>query len=356
MFSHITPNYYFDNNIFKKEQRNIFRKNWIFVGLKSELKKSNDFLTKKIGGIPVVIQNFNGEIKAFVNICSHRFSIIQTEKKGNRGLFCPYHGWAYDKKGKPCGIPQKSLFGNINNEDLEQLKLRNYSIEFCGDFMFIHITPPSQTLKEYLGEFYNELEIISSSKQEHVDTNDLTIKSNWKIIIENTLESYHVNLVHSETFKRLGASGLEFDFSNSHSKWVADLAMDENDPKLEKIHKKFILRDFKTKGYIHYLIYPNLLISTTYGISYNISIIEPINEKETNFSSNVFLSLNEGGSMIDLYKTSLIEFNRQVFDEDKIVCEYVQEGVENTEQHGILSLEEKRIHSFQENYINQMNQ
>jgi hypothetical protein len=40
----------------------------------------------------------------------------------------------------------------------------------------------------------------------------------------------------------------------------------------------------------------------------------------------------------------------------KIVCEYVQEGVENTEQHGILSLEEKRIHSFQENYINQMNQ
>jgi len=354
MFSHITPNHYFDNNVFKAEQRNIFRKNWIFIGLKSELKNPNDFISKKIGGIPVVVQNFNGEIKAFANICSHRFSLIQTERKGNRGLFCPYHGWAYNKEGKPCGIPQKPLFGDITSEDLEKLKLRNYDLEYCGDLIFIHISRPTQTLKEYLGDFYEELEIISNTKQEHIDTNDLTIKANWKIIVENTLESYHVNLVHGDTFKRLGASGLEFDFSGPHSKWTADLAVDEDDPKLNKIHKRFLSREFKTKGYIHYLVYPNLLISTTYGVSYNISVIDPINEQETYFSSNVFLASNEGGSVMDLYKTSLIDFNRQVFDEDKVICEYIQEGVEFTDQPGILSLEEKRVHSFQENYIKQI--
>jgi phenylpropionate dioxygenase-like ring-hydroxylating dioxygenase large terminal subunit len=354
MFSHITPNHYFDNNVFKNEQRNIFRKNWIFIGFKSELKNPNDFISKKIGGIPVVIQNFNGDIKAFANICSHRFSLLQTEKKGNRGLFCPYHGWAYNKEGKPCGIPKKPLFSDFSNSDLEKLKLRNYDIDYCGDFIFIHISPPTQSLKEYLGDFYDELKIISNSKQEHIDTNDLTIKANWKIIVENTLESYHVNLVHGETFKRLGASGLKFDFSGSHSKWTADLAVDEDDPKLSKIHKRFLPREFKTKGYIHYLVYPNLLISTTYGVSYNISVIDPINEQETYFSSNVFLASNEGGSVIDLYKTSLVDFNRQVFDEDKVICEYVQEGVEFTDQPGILSLEEKRVHSFQENYIKQI--
>jgi hypothetical protein len=68
----------------------------------------------------------------------------------------------------------------------------------------------------------------------------------------------------------------------------------------------------------------------------------------------VFLSENDGGGVVDLYKTSLIDFNRKVFDEDKVICESVQEGVEFTNQPGILSLEEKRIHSFQEKYINQI--
>jgi len=354
MFSQIKPLYYYDDSTFNKEKKSVFRKNWVFVGFKSDISKPNDFISKKIGGIPIVIQNFNGEIKAFANICSHRFSLIQTEKKGNRGLFCPYHGWAYDKKGKPCGIPSKSLFHDFTNDDLEKLKLRNYDLEFCGDMMFIHIFPPSQSLKEYLGNFYDELALISNVKQEHIDTNDLTIKSNWKVIVENTLESYHVNLVHGDTFKRLGTSGLNFEFNDAHSKWSADLILNEDSPKLSKVHNKFADREFKINGYVHYLIYPNLLISSTYGVSYNFSIIDPLTPDETYFSSNVYLAPNKGGSVVEMYKTTLIDFNRQVFDEDKVICEYVQEGVKETEQPGILSLEEKRIHAFQNKYINQI--
>ena len=55
-----------------------------------------------------------------------------------------------------------------------------------------------------------------------------------------------------------------------------------------------------------------------------------------------------------MYKQSLIDFNRKVFDEDKIICEEVQKGVVVTEQPGVLSLEEHRVHAFQENYIKQI--
>lgn len=355
MFSNIPPKHYFDNNIFELEKENIFQNNWIFICFKDEVSNPNDFVAKKIGKIPVVIQNINGIVKAFMNVCSHRFSILQTSEKGNRALFCPYHGWSFNKDGYPNGIPKKPLFKEFTEEDKCKLKLKEYALELCGDLYFIHLDEPKTTLKKYLGEFYNELELISKGKGKLIDINKIDIKSNWKIVVENTLESYHVNLVHANTFKKLGASGLKFEFTNNHSKWEADLNLDEDNPKLQKIHNNFSNRFFKIKGYNHYLIYPNLLISTSYGISFNFSVIGPTSPNETSFTSYVFLSDPKNHNTVtNIYRDSLIEFNRQVFDEDQIICEEVQKGVVVTNNPGVLSLEEERVHHFQKTYIDQI--
>jgi len=357
MFSNIPPKYYFDNDIFNKEKEQIFHNNWIFVCFKNDISKHNDFITKKIGNIPVVIQNINGEIKAFMNVCSHRFSILQTEEKGNRALFCPYHGWSFDKEGIPNGIPKKPLFKDFSKQELCDLKLKEYNLELCGDLYFIHINEPKTTLKEYLGDFYSHILKISDGKDKLIDVNKINIKANWKILVENTLESYHVNLVHSDTFRKLGAKGLVFEFTGLHSNWKADLNLSENDPKLSKIHNNFKNRPYIIDGYIHYLIYPNLLISSSYGVSFNFSTITPTTPGETEFISNVFMSKSDQQSVVvRLYEDSLIDFNRQVFDEDKKICEEVQKGAEVTDKPGVLSLEEERVHDFQNNYIIQYNE
>jgi phenylpropionate dioxygenase-like ring-hydroxylating dioxygenase large terminal subunit len=355
MFSNITPNHYFENDIFELEKEKIFSDNWIFICFKDDVANHNDFVSKKIGKIPVVIQNINGEIKAFMNVCSHRFSILQTQERGNRALFCPYHGWAFSKDGIPTGIPKKPLFKEFNEQELCDLKLKEYSLEACGDFLFIHINEPKITLKEYLGKFYNDLEKISDGKDKRIDINKINIKANWKVLVENTLESYHVNLVHSNTFKKLGAKGLKFDFTDYHSKWDADLNLGEDDLKLSKIHNNFKNRSFKINGYIHYLIYPNLLVSTSYGVSFNFSTIFPTTPSESEFISHVFMSKSENNNaLIKYYKQSLIDFNRQVFDEDKTICEEVQKGVIITDKPGVLSLEEERVHAFQNTYMQQI--
>jgi phenylpropionate dioxygenase-like ring-hydroxylating dioxygenase large terminal subunit len=355
MFSNIPPLYYHDKDIFELEKTKIFHNNWVFVCFKHDVSNVNDFVTKTIGGIPVVVQNLNGNVKAFQNVCSHRFSILQTEPKGNRGLFCPYHGWAYDKEGIPNGIPKKPLFKEFTKNELCKLKLKEYSLECCGDMYFIHINEPKQSLKEYLGEFYDTLENVTKGKSLLIDTNPIDIKCNWKIVVENTLESYHVALVHENTFQKLGAGGLDFKFSGNHSSWETNLNLHEDDPKLKKIHSNFSNRPFNIDGYNHFLIYPNLLVSTSYGVSFNFSIIEPKSPDNTSFTSHVYLSEpNKLDTIFEMYKQSLIDFNRDVFDEDKVICEEVQKGVVVTEQPGVLSLEEHRVHAFQENYIKQM--
>ena len=63
MRSRMHPKYYLSPEIFEREQRKIFRKAWLFAGLKTLLPKNNSFITRKVCGIPVVIQNFNGAIR-----------------------------------------------------------------------------------------------------------------------------------------------------------------------------------------------------------------------------------------------------------------------------------------------------
>lgn len=352
----IKPNDYTCNEVLKNENEKIFKKAWHFAGIKKDYDTENKFKTFNIAGIPVVVQNLNGEIKAFKNICSHRHSIIQTASEGVRPLLCPYHGWAYNNKGIPVGIPKKPLF-SFSKSELQCLKLMEFEIDYCGELVFVRIENSGINLKNYLGIYFNELSSSSKQFDSLIDINKIKIKANWKILVENTLESYHVNLVHANTFRRLGASGLDFDFDGPHSKWRAELANKETEGKQARINKFFSNRNYKIDGYNHVLIFPNLLYASTYGISFNLSLMEPISYNETSFTSYVFLSNHSGKSnvAIDFYKKSLIKFNRDVFNEDKVVCEGVQIGAKNSHYNGQLSEEESRVCEFQKSYINFMN-
>jgi hypothetical protein len=65
---------------------------------------------------------------------------------------------------------------------------------------------------------------------------------------------------------------------------------------------------------------------------------------------------NNSDNLLDqTYRKSLIDFNRQVFDEDQEVCEGVQKGVYNSHYPGQLSEEESRVCEFQKVYKNKIN-
>ena len=256
------------------------------------------------------------------------------------------------------GIPMKPYF-DFSKEDIECLKLKEYKVDLCGSLVFVCISDTKISLKEFLGDFYSEIEKMSNSFGLCIDINEIKIKANWKVLVENTLESYHVNLVHKDSFRKLGAKGMEFKFVKNHSKWDADLLVKEEDKKVKRIHANFKNRKYKIEGYNHLLVFPNTLISSTYGISFNLTQILPVDENNSLFISYVFLTktLNElpSSPIIDMYKSSLIDFNRQVFDEDKDICENVQIGVNFSDYDGELSDEERRVCEFQKSYSELMN-
>ncbi len=355
----IKPKEYYSEDIFLSENEKIFSKTWNFIGFYNDFIEENDFVSLVIANTPVVVQKLKGSIKAFRNVCSHRHSIIQTESKGNRPLMCPYHGWAYNNKGIPFGIPKKPLF-QLSKEEIICLKLEEFKVEICGNLVFVNLDKDSNSLPIFLGKYFSELEKISNNFGEQIDLNEIDITANWKIVVENTLESYHVALIHAETLYKMGPEGLDFDFESSHSSWNATLNKLENEGRQSKIHKPYQNREFIIEGYKHVLIFPNLLISTTYGVSFNLSLITPIDSNNTNFKSFVFTTKTNDSRIKKepietIFEKTLVDFNRQVFDEDKIICQQVHKGVKNAVHAGELSDEEKRVEHFQFEYKSYIN-
>ncbi|UUF12253.1 MULTISPECIES: aromatic ring-hydroxylating oxygenase subunit alpha [Flavobacterium] len=355
MNSNIPAFHYYDDAVFGQENNMLFKKVWHFVGFRSDFLNDNDFIALKIAGTPVVVQNVRGEIKSFLNVCSHRFSIIQQEASGNRPLVCPYHGWAYDKNGIPSGIPKKPLFKKFSKEELCEMKLKEFKISFCGDLCFVSLDEDIAPLEDFIGVFYDELKTMSLSLGNRIDVNSMEINANWKVIVENTLESYHVGLVHAETLAKLEPSGLDFAFDKNNSSWTSDLNIVKDKGGYKKINTHYSPRSYDIEGYKHILIFPNLLISSTHGISFNYSLIEPITPDSTKFTSYVFTTATADSEktpiVIKAFEESLIGFNREVFDEDKTVCQLVQQGVRHTNLSGKLSDEEERVHHFQKQYL-----
>ena len=92
---------YNDPHMFRVDVEEVFQKEWLFVGMTSEIPKRGDYFTVEIAQNPVmVIRDADGSVNAFHNTCRHRGSRICLEHRGKvANLVCPYHQWTYDLKG-----------------------------------------------------------------------------------------------------------------------------------------------------------------------------------------------------------------------------------------------------------------
>ena len=67
----IPISYYTNQSVFDKEQQ-LYATQWRVVGLVSDAPQPDDYFTTTVGGRSVIVQNFDGELRAFANVCSYR--------------------------------------------------------------------------------------------------------------------------------------------------------------------------------------------------------------------------------------------------------------------------------------------
>lgn len=191
------PGVYTSPEFLAREQRDIFAHEWQCVGRASVLAAPGDYLSAQIGNQPiVVVRDEQMQLSAMSNVCLHRMSVL-LEGRGNvRRIVCPYHAWNYSLDGKLKGAPMMDQQAGFCKERYQLPAIR------CEQWQgWIYVTldndaPPIGTQLAELTELiapYGMTDYIETFYEEHVwDTN-------WKILAENFMESYHLPMLHRAT-------------------------------------------------------------------------------------------------------------------------------------------------------------
>lgn len=355
----IAPSEYLDQDVFDREQA-VFEKYWRCVGTVSQAPNDQDWFTTTVSGRSIVVQNFEGALRAFANVCSHRFSAIRREASGNGMLQCSYHGWIYNKEGIPYSIPRKPRFDDMTDERRCELALERYDLELCGTLVFIRRHGMKESLREYMGPMFEVFESASKGIGPLLDSEERVWKANWKICMENILEGYHIPFVHKETLYPLGiANHGTFTMHGWHAVYDSPVN-DERKAAFEKVGKTILSkRPYKVDGWHHLFVFPLTTMGTTYGASFNIPQFIPMSPHETLFRNHVYgCALPElpaaQAAVVTAMNATVASSHRQVFQEDSEVCERVHEGTRSAQHGGALSDEELRVLKFQEGWVQTM--
>ena len=198
----IHPHQYTDALHWRQELSSVFARHWVFVGLLSELQGLSH-RGVRVGERELLVQcDKQGRPRAYLNACVHRHAQLCGPGLHQGAVRCPYHGWVYDREGVPVGVPQPQAFPEVLAQPAAH-RLQEFSCETAGQFVFVRLSPSGPTLQDYLGEQFAFLTQASAGLGPVQDEFRLEVSANWKVVIENALEGYHVPAVHNQTFMQI---------------------------------------------------------------------------------------------------------------------------------------------------------
>lgn len=356
----LPPKAYCDEAWAANEYAGPLHQAWHLVGITSDLAKTGDFITTEILGEPLQIRRFDEGIAALSNVCAHRHCLISSQKMGrSESMKCQYHGWEYGSDGLNRKIPCAKDFAPIVRE---QIRLPRYQVDTCGQLVFVRLSSTGISLQEFLGPVAAKMQVGFGPNTNCFLKWEVNYQANWKIAIENSLEAYHVQSVHPNTFRSdPGESRSEHQLDPLHTAFGSDLPFAHS--KLDLTFQKWegrvvkILGGSPTRRYWQHHVFPNLLCSYTDAISL-VHCVIPLSAMSSRSIVYQFgICPDRPGVKRALAKVwGQLEAGctKRILKEDVEMYPRIQDGLKASKQLGRLARSEERIHCFQEYLIRQL--
>ena len=188
-----------------QEQQHIFAKDWICAGRAETLPNSGDYLTLTIAQEPVIVlRDRDGEIRAMSNVCRHRMSTLLEGRGHARSIVCPYHAWTYNLDGSLRGAPAMTLNEGFCKENMTLPRVR---CEVWQGWIMVTLNPDAPSPEITLKGIRSLIPNLDMATYTETYRETFRWATNWKVLAENFMESYHLPMCHAGTIG--GASKLE---------------------------------------------------------------------------------------------------------------------------------------------------
>ena len=217
---------YTSESWFEREQERIFSRTWQFAGLADDLPEPGRYRSVQAGlNNLFIVMGRDRRLRAFHNICRHRGTqLLRAEGKTQKAITCPYHDWTYDLEGSLISVPeQEKEFPDL---DRSCMGLHRASVDLWRGMMWVHPEPDAPSLGEWFGEV--EPHLGPHRPEELVEYPEAAtsheVKANWKIVVENYIDAYHLAHLHSGTLSMYDHSKIESGFVGPHFAFYQPLA------------------------------------------------------------------------------------------------------------------------------------
>ena len=224
---------YTSPEFFQLELKYIFTQHWNVAGLVEDITQPGDFLTTQVGLVNIVVLlNEQHQLLAFHNMCSHRGTKLLddsgniNELNDSNSIVCPYHDWRFSLSGRLTKIPgERREFSGVEKACFN---LTPAKVACWRGMIWVHPDSEAMALDTWLAPIKQhvapyQVESLLEAKDEVISQE---IKANWKIVVENYIDHYHLSHLHAGTLNMYAHSKAEFGFEGAHFRFWEPLAKD----------------------------------------------------------------------------------------------------------------------------------
>ena len=314
------------------EHERILKPSWQIVCHVNSIPNPGDYTAVELGSDSVVaVRTSQGTIRTFHNVCRHRGARI-LDGAGNcpGAITCPYHGWSYKLSGELIGMPVRESFPGL---DRAQFALKPVTSQVMFGFVFVSLagTPPpleqvwGSCAAEFAPHRFEDMVPLGPLYIEHWDCD-------WKIAMDNYLESYHVPIGHPGLFRMFTpdyedqlnlptgvARGMSWFRERPSSRWS------------ERMYQQLVgkvsadLPEAHRRRWSFYSMLPNLGIDV-FPDQMDFFQVLPRGPGKCVIRGQSF-ALPDDRREMKIVRYLSARINRQVQREDELLCRRVQEGL-----------------------------
>jgi phenylpropionate dioxygenase-like ring-hydroxylating dioxygenase large terminal subunit len=189
---------YVSSDFMEREWDEVWRQTWLLAGLESDVANAGDYFVFDLGREQILVTRTSTDhVQGFYNVCQHRGNRLVTDERGHADTFrCAYHAWTYNIDGELAIVPYEERFAQ--GVPCEERSLKRVHTEVWSGFVFVCLAEAPMPLLDFLGPVVDMLAPYRFQEMVLVEDQTVHLKCNWKAVVDNFSELYHVDFLHPQ--------------------------------------------------------------------------------------------------------------------------------------------------------------
>lgn len=349
--------YYTNPEIYRLEIERVFQREWNYLCHESQIPDAGDYLVGEVGGESLyAIRGRDGVVRAFYNVCQHRgHQLLQGQGTIPNVVVCPYHSWSYSMEGELRGAPKMRQVPEFCKADVTLTSIR---VEIIGGFVFVNFDDQARSLRNVAPDFEPILGsmVAEADQLQLVRRWEYDIAANWKIVVENFLEAYHVEFsgpAHQALANVIDVDTYRYETSGRTIEYMAH----GGDPDVlpYEINDRESFTNSRGAPFHQVFLYPHMTFSVFPGTNMLFVFNMRPNGPERCAEEIIYFALDP--DITDASRTAEAYVSEQLNHEDVALVEGVQRGVRSRGYRpGRLMVDQAQSEGWSEHFVHHFNQ